>query len=137
MNKNLLQQLYIGKFSPIKILGLFLLFHILFAISILVFKIEPVGVWIGFQTILLFYSSSSLIIGAVSEIKAYLYYPLIILGFIVFYFLGKNLAQILSKTSIDDFEYLKNFIVLNFLYFFILTLLSNIYRKAKKALETM
>ncbi|MCZ2392431.1 MAG: hypothetical protein LC105_01040 [Chitinophagales bacterium] len=137
MNENILQQLYKGKYSPIKLLGLFFGLNILLVILIVLFKIKPVGIWIGFQTILLLYSTTSLIVGALSDIKAILYYPLIILGFIIFYLLGKNLAQILSDTTIGDFEYLKNFILLNFLYFSILTLLSNIYRKAKKTLENM
>lgn len=136
MDKNI-ELIYKGKFNPIYQFLLFMGFHLVAFASIKIFNVDQNNVWIIFQTLLFFFSVSSLAIGAFFENNPLHYYPITLVSFIIFFFLGKKLAAISSQIPLDDIPYMKNFVILNILFFVLFLMATSVFRWAKEKFETM
>lgn len=132
-----LETLYKGKFSPLSQFIIFL------AINIIAFgvakslQVDTNNTWVIFQTILFFFSTTTVAIGVFSKNHPFVYYPAIILLFIIFFTLSKRFPEWTTGVSVLEIPYLQNFVLLNILFFFIFLLASLIYRGAKQAFEKM
>ncbi len=136
MDKNI-ELIYKGNYNPVLQFLIFMVIHLAAFGSVYLFNIEHRNVWVMFQTILFFYTTSSLVSGAFTNNHALHYYPAIIISFIIFFFLGKKLAEISSQIQLDDIPYMKNFVTLNILFFTLFLLVTNVFRWAKQKFETM
>lgn len=136
MDKNI-NLIYKGNYNPVHQFLIFMGIHLIAFASIYIFDVQPNNVWVIFQTILFLYGTSSIASGLFTNNIAQHYYPAIILSFVIFFFLGKKLALMSSHLELDEIKYMKNFVTLNLLFFFMLMLVSMIYRGVKQKLETM
>lgn len=136
MEKNL-DTLYKGKFSPVAQFIAFLVINLLALAACKILKTDTNNTWVIFQTILFFFSTTTISIGVFSKNNAFVYYPAIIIFFIIFFTLSKRLPNWITGVSVLEIPYLQNFVLLNILFFFIFLLASLIYRGAKQAFENM
>lgn len=136
MVKNI-ELLYTGKFNPAFQVVFFIVVNLLAIGCTYLLKLDPATIWVVFQTILFFHSTSSIVLGIFTNNDPKLYYPVIILIFIIFFTLSKRIPTAVSRTSIDDLPHIQNFVLLNVLFFFVFLLASLLYRGMKQALEKM
>jgi hypothetical protein len=136
MDKNI-ELIYKGDYNPVYQFLIFMGIHLVAFASIYIFDVVPNNVWVIFQTILFLYAASSIASGLFTNNIAQYYYPAIIVSFIIFFFLGKKLAETASHLKLDEIQYMKNFVFLNILFFFLLMLVSMVFRFVKQKLETM
>lgn len=136
MDKNI-ELIYKGDYNPMYQFLIFMVIHLVAFASVYIFHIEKHNVWIIFQTILFFYTVSSLVSGAFTHNIPQHYYPAIIVSFVIFFFLGKKLAEVSSHVHLDDIKYMKNFVVLNIIFFILFMIPTVVFRWAKGKFETM
>ena len=136
MDKNL-ELIYKEEYNPVYQFIIFMVIHIVAFASAYIFKIESHNIWVIFQTILFFYTVSSLVSGAFTNNIAQYYYPIVVISFIIFFFLGKKMAEVSSHVYLDQIKYMKNFVVLNGIFFILFLIPTVVFRWAKGKFETM
>ena len=136
MVKNL-QQLYRGYSSPIAQFVFFLALNLLAAATVNSMGLEKSAIWSVFQTLLFISSTVSLAVGGLTKVPPYLYYPFSIIAFIFFFTLSKKLSTIVTGSTVNEFLFVGNFILLNIVFYVIFMIASLIFRGAKKTLEKL
>lgn len=132
-----METLYKGKFSVWSQLTFFFLVNLI-ALGIgKALQLDTNTTWVIFQTILFFFSTASITIGVFSQNNPFLYYPGIIILFVIFFTLSKKLPTWLTGSSALEMSNIKFFALLNILFFVIFLLASLIYRGAKQAFEKL
>lgn len=132
-----METLYKGKFSLWSQMTFFFLVNLIALGLGKVLQMDTNTTWVIFQSILFFFSTASITIGVFSQNNPVLYYPGIIILFIIFFTLSKKIPTWLTGSSALEMSNIKFFALLNILFFVIFLLASLIYRGAKQAFEKM
>ena len=136
MDKNV-ELIYKGNFNPVYQFLIFIGINLIAFASIKIFKVEQNNAWVIFQTLLFFFTVSSLAIGVFTINNPKHYYPITLISFIILFFIAKKLAEITSHLKLDEIPYMKNFVFLNILFFVLFFIASFVFRWAKEKFETM
>jgi hypothetical membrane protein len=133
---NLLQALYTGKLNPIQQILFIGIMQMLFVLTFLLLGINGRNVWMALQAPVLFYTCMTIMIGIFNQNGKW-YYLFSIGGYALIFSLSILLSYIVSGEALSRQEGFINVLILNTVFYFMLLMISILYRGIKEFLEKM
>lgn len=133
---NSIQALYKGKLNPVQQVVFIGIIQLLFVLTFLMLGIKGRNVWMALQAPVLFYTCMTLMMGVFNQNGKW-YYLLSIGGYAIIFTLSFLLSTLISGEALDLQEGFINVLVLNTVFYFMLLMISVLYRGIKEFLEKM
>lgn len=133
---NLLQALYTGKLNPIQQILFIGIMQMIFVLTFLLLGINGRNVWMALQAPVLFYTCMTIMIGIFNQNGKW-YYLFSIGGYALIFSLSILLSYIVSGEALSRQEGFINVLILNTVFYFMLLMISILYRGIKEFLEKM
>jgi hypothetical membrane protein len=133
---SLLQALYTGKLNPIQQILFICIMQMLFVLTFLLLGINGRNVWMALQAPVLFYTCMTIMIGIFNQNGKW-YYLFSIGGYALIFSLSILLSYIVSGEALSRQEGFINVLILNTVFYFMLLMISILYRGIKEFLEKM
>jgi hypothetical membrane protein len=133
---NSLQALYKGKLNPFQQVAFIAIIQLLFVMTFLILGIKGRDVWMALQAPVLFYTCMTLMMGVFNQNGKW-YYLLSVAGYAMIFILSILLSSIISGEALSRQAGFINVLVLNTVFYFMLMMISILYRGIKEFLEKM